>query len=163
MTEGRQYFPPGPHVGQPWLTACYTFTKSRVQRLVLHITAGRTEKDGGEKYRAKNSVKSWSMNWQLLAVKTFLQSASELMRDSTFFHGVPKRKIKTEGEFVMLGRKSGAGNPLLHDSLCHCLALCLTGLKSVWMMLVMKRHDNHVHSVINRIWCFTGLPIINID
>jgi len=26
-----------------------------------------------------------------------------------------KEKIKTEGEFVMLGRKSGAGNPLLHD------------------------------------------------
>jgi len=47
------------------------------------------------------------------------------------FHGVPKRKIKTEGEFVMLGRKSGAGNSFLHDSLCHCLALCLTGLKSV--------------------------------
>jgi hypothetical protein len=62
----------------------------------------------------------------------------------------------------MLVRKSGAENPFLHDFLCHCLALCLTGLNLVWVMLLMNLQDNHVHSVINRICSITSLPIINI-
>jgi len=104
----------GPHVGQPWLTACYTSTKivCRDWYYTTQRERERTKKDGGEKYRAKNSVKSWSMNWQLFRVKTFLQSASELMRGSIFFHGVPKRKMKTGGEFVMLGRNVRCWEPV---------------------------------------------------
>lgn len=165
MTGGSKHFPRRPHVGQPWLTACYRFTKIVCRDWHYTLHRERTEQDGEEKYRAKKkSVKSWSMDWRLLSVKTFSQSLRRWWGGgSILFHGVPTRKIKKEGEFVMSGWKPGDGNPFLLDFLWHCLALRLTGLKSVWMMLVMKLHDNYVYSAINRICCITGHPIIDID